>query len=152
MKLSHHFTLAEMTVTTTGIPNEPASVAIVENLRKVCANILEPVHKKFGRAIVIHSGYRSPAVNKAVKGSAASQHCKGEAADFHVSGVTVMEVAQWLSASDIDYDQLILENYVPGQASSGWVHCSFSALNRNMELTKFKGSSTYYPGILQTPP
>ena len=151
MKLSKHFSLAELTTTTTGLPNQPASAALIDSLRSVCENVLEPVREHFGKAIVVHSGYRSPAVNAAVKGSATSQHCKGEAVDFHIPGFSVLEVAQWLSGSDIDYDQLILENYVPGQASSGWVHCSFAVRNRNMDLTKFKGSSTYYPGILQSP-
>ncbi|WP_158289969.1 hypothetical protein [Ramlibacter sp. WS9] len=47
--------------------------------------------------------------------------------------------------------QLILENFVPGQAYSGWVHCSFSVRNRDMGMTEFKGSAKYYPGILETP-
>ena len=148
MILSKHFTLAELTVTTTGLPNQPSSPEVITRLRKVCVHVLEPVREHFGKSVIVHSGYRSPAVNKAVRGSPTSQHCKGEAADFHVSGVTVLEVAQWLSASDIDYDQLILENYIAGMSTSGWVHCSFSVRNRNMDLTKFKGSSTYHPGIL----
>jgi hypothetical protein len=148
MKLSKHFTLAELTVTTTGLPNQPVATEIVERLRQVCIQILEPVRDHFGKAVIVHSGYRSPAVNKAVKGSATSQHCKGEAADFHVAGVSVFDLADWLSGSDIGYDQLILENFVPGSTSSGWVHCSYSKRNRNMDLTKFKGSSKYHPGIL----
>lgn len=151
MLLSQHFTLDELTVTTTGLPNEPSSTEVIERLRKVCTEVLEPVRHHFGKAIVLHSGYRSPAVNKAVKGSPSSQHCKGEAADFHVAGVTVLEVAQWLSNSEIEYDQLILENYVAGSPSSGWVHCSYSVRKRQMDLTKFKGSSDYYPGILPAP-
>ena len=151
MKLSKHFSLAEMTVTTTRLANQPASAEVLNALRKVCSNILEPVRDHFGKAVVVHSGYRSPAVNTAVKGSANSQHCKGEAVDFHVTGVTVLEVAQWLAASDVDYDQLILENFVPGYPTSGWVHCSYSVRRRKMVMTKFKGSNKYPPGILLKP-
>ncbi|QBE62457.1 hypothetical protein [Pseudoduganella lutea] len=75
----------------------------------------------------------------------------GEAADFHVAGHTVHEVALWISAH-LDFDQLILENFVPGAASSGWVHCSFAKKNRGMQLTKFKGSRQYYAGIQLTVP
>lgn len=150
-KLSKHFSLAELSVTTTGLDNDPPA-AVIARLRKVCENVLEPVRTHFGKAVIVHSGYRSPEVNAAVGGSPASQHCKGEAADFHVEGFTVLEVAQWLQGSDVDYDQLILENFVPQQPYSGWVHCSFAVLNRNMELTKFKGSKHYYPGILTEPP
>ena len=147
-KLSKHFSLEEMTVTTTGIANQPKSIAITDKLRAVCENILEPVRDHFGKPIVVHSGYRSPAVNTAVKGAASSQHCKGEAVDFHVPGFSVLEVAQWIADSDIDDDQLILENYIAGRPTSGWVHCSFSMRNRNENLTKFKGSNKYWPGIL----
>ena len=42
-------------------------------------------------------------------------------------------------------------NFVPGSGSSGWVHCSYAKDNRDQELTKFKGSKTYYPGILLYP-
>jgi hypothetical protein len=147
-KLSKHFSLEELTVTTTGLANQPSSDALITKLRAVCEHILEPVRDHFGKAIVVHSGYRSPAVNTAVKGASSSQHCKGEAVDFHVPGFTVLEVAQWIQSSDIDYDQLILENYVAGRPTSGWVHCSFATRARNEDLTKFKGSSKYWPGIL----
>lgn len=150
-KLSKHFSLAEMTVTTTGLANQ-APAAVIAKLRKVCENVLEPVREHFGMAVIVHSGYRSPAVNTAVGGSSTSQHCKGEAADFHVEGFTVLEVAQWLAASEVDYDQLILENHVPHQPHSGWVHCSFAVRNRTMELTKFRGSKKYHAGILEEPP
>ena len=92
MILSKHFSLAELTVTTTGLANQPSSVEVIERLRKVCANILEPVRDHFGKAVVVHSGYRSPAVNAAIGGSKTSQHMKGEAVDFHVSGYSVHEV------------------------------------------------------------
>lgn len=149
MKLSKHFTLAELTGTSTKLPNKPPE-DVIENLRRLCEHVLEPVRTHFDRPVIIHSGYRSPAVNAAIGGSKTSQHMKGEAADFHVSGFSVYEVANWLSETlEVFYDQLILENYVPGIATSGWVHCSFrSYMNRNQSLTKFRGSSRYHPGIL----
>ncbi|WP_426175539.1 D-Ala-D-Ala carboxypeptidase family metallohydrolase [Massilia sp. TWR1-2-2] len=120
------------------------------NLRSLCRNVLEPVRAHFQRAIVVHSGYRCRAVNTAVGGSESSQHCKGEAVDFHVSGFSVYEVASWMK-ENIDDDQLMLENFIPGIKSSGWVHCSFKGDNRDDERTKFKGSRKYYPGILLRP-
>lgn len=148
--LSANFTLAELTATATGLPNTPDAATIV-NLKAVCVNILEPVRKQFAQPVIVHSGYRSVPVNTAVGGSDRSQHRMGTAADFHVAGHTVHEVALWISAH-LDFDQLILENFVPGAASSGWVHCSFTKQNRNMELTKFKGSRQYYAGIQLTVP
>lgn len=152
MKLSKHFTLEELSATNTKLPNRPPR-EVVERLRALCEFVLEPVRAHYGRPVIIHSGYRSPAVNAAIKGSKTSQHMKGEAADFHVEGRTVYEVATWLSETfEVFYDQLILENYVPNNPASGWVHCSYrSHMNRNESLTKFRGSSKYYEGILSKP-
>ena len=150
LRLSKHFTLSELIKTSYKINNTPASPVVLDSLRRVCVNVLEEVRKHYGRPILIHSGYRSPAVNAAASGSKASQHMKGEAVDFHVLGFSVYEVAVWMS-ENLDYDQLILENFVPGIPTSGWVHCSFSQRKRNQDLTKFKGSSTYYPGIILKP-
>ena len=148
--LSKHFGLAELTRTDSGLPNTPDSPTVIDRLRGVCEHVLEPVRAHFGRPVILHSGYRSPAVNAAVGGSVASQHVKGEAADFHVNGFSVYDVAMWVS-DNLEYDQLILENFVPGVRTSGWVHCSFSRNNRNQDLTKFKGSKTYYEGIVLKP-
>jgi zinc D-Ala-D-Ala carboxypeptidase len=145
-RVSPHFTLAELTRTNCRIANSTDCPVICGCLQDVCLNILEPVRSHFDQAVIIHSGYRSPAVNTAIGGSKTSQHCRGQAVDFHVAGHSVHEVAQWVS-ENLDFDQLILENFVPHLASSGWVHCSYSKSNRNQELTKFKGSSKYYAGI-----
>lgn len=150
LRLSTHFTLAELSTTSQKVSNIPSSPVIIDSLRGVCTNVLEKVRENFGRPVHIHSGYRSPALNALIGGSTTSQHMKGEAADFHVSGFTVYEVANWIS-ENLDYDQLILENFVPGIESSGWVHCSFSRNNRGQDLTKFKGSKQYYPGIRLKP-
>lgn len=145
-RFSPHFTLAELTRTDSALCNTTDSPVVIGNLQAVCENILEPVHERFDKAVVIHSGYRSPAVNTAIGGSKTSQHCRGEAADFHVEGFSVYEVAEWIS-ENLDFDQLILENFVPHIRTSGWVHCSYSKRNRGQELTKFRGSSKYYAGI-----
>ena len=138
VKLSKHFTLDELTRTSVGLANVPSG-EVVNCLRTVCAHVLEPVREHYGRPVLIHSGYRSAAVNKAVGGSPSSQHMQGEAVDFHVSGHTEYDVALWIS-ENLDYDQLILEDFVPGIGASGWVHCSFARRNRGNDLTKFRGS------------
>jgi zinc D-Ala-D-Ala carboxypeptidase len=149
--LSTNFSLSELTRTSSKISNAPTSPIIIDNLRALCMYVLEPVRKHFNKPIIIHSGYRSPAVNNAIGGSKTSQHMKGEAVDFHINGYSVFEVAEWISTKEIDYDQLILENFVPGITTSGWVHCSYSKKNRFQNLTKFKGSKIYHDGILLSP-
>jgi len=79
MKLTPHFSLAEMQTTSTGLSNNASSEAIAR-MRAVCSAVLEPWRESIG-ALEISSGYRSDEVNAAVGGSSSSQHCLGEAAD-----------------------------------------------------------------------
>ena len=88
MKLSKNFTLKEMTRSVTAkrrdIDNTPDEQQI-ENLAELCEKVLQPLRDLMG-PIVITSGYRSPALNTAIGGSATSQHCaiKGAAADIDI--------------------------------------------------------------------
>ena len=87
MKLSEHMTLAELCKTNTGIENVP-SEAQVENLKRVC-RWLERLRRRWNdlyaddggvgmeEPLIINSGYRSPAVNKAVGGAPTSNHLTG---------------------------------------------------------------------------
>lgn len=137
--LSANFSLEELCKSQTAermqLNNNPSDPQIVENLRRVCANILEPVRARYGVPFTPSSGYRSPEVNRLVKGSKTSQHMRGEAADFEVPGVANYDLALWISQT-LDFDQLILEFYQPGNPHSGWVHCSFrEGANRRDLLT-----------------
>lgn len=151
MQLSDHFTLAELCksqeavrrdIDNTPDPETSDGREVIESLRRVCQEILEPVRNHFGKPFSPSSGYRSPALNTAIGGAKTSQHMKGQAADFEVPGVPNHELAAWVR-DNLDYDQLILEYYIPGQPSSGWVHCSVKAAgNRNEELTINKSGRT----------
>lgn len=85
MQLTQNFTLEEMISSSTGnrlnIQNVPSQKEI-EKIRELCEKILQPVRTKYGKPIRVTSGFRSPAINNAVKGSSTSQHLKGEAADI----------------------------------------------------------------------
>lgn len=148
MQLSENFTLAELThsqaASRRGLNNVPGPAA-VKALGLLCRHVLEPVRLQFGRAVLVSSGYRAPAVNKAVGGSASSQHCLGEAADFTVSGVSNLDVCQWMMRA-LHYDQLIYEF-----GESGWIHASWRDGHlRNMELSakRIAGRTKYLPGIV----
>lgn len=129
MKIGDFFTLEEFTVSQTatrhGISNYPPQAAI-EAMRKLCANILDPLRRKLDKPIVVSSGYRSRDLNKAVGGSSSSQHCKGEAADIICPGVSVSDVIKTIREMDLPFDQLIHEN--------SWTHVSFSVRNRRQVL------------------
>lgn len=148
IQLSPHFSLKELTVTKQPLDNWPKEEKIVTNLRFLAVELLEKIRDHVKRPVIVHSGYRSPAVNAAVGGSSKSQHSKGEAADFHVPGISNYELALWIQ-DNLNFDQLILENFIQGYPNSGWIHCSYAKSTplRNQSLTKFRGGSQYFPGL-----
>lgn len=142
MQLTPHFALAELTHTGTGIPNE-APASVVPKLVQV-ATLLEAVRAHFGAPVIVHSGYRSPAVNAAIGGaSKTSQHMLGEAADFHVEGVDLEAVWRWIGwDSGLAFGQVILEGHRPDRPS--WVHLSIPGSRppeRCGEILRFDGTS-----------
>lgn len=120
-----YFTMTELTSSATarrkGIDNTPDAKAKAA-LSALVANVLDPLREKYGKPIVVSSGYRSPKLNKAVGGVARSQHTKGEAADIRCVNDSRAEnkrLFDLIVASGLPFDQLIDEyNY-------DWVHVSF---------------------------
>lgn len=120
-QLSEHFTLSEMTQSSTAdrynINNTPGQFEY-DNLKKLCEEVLEPIRRKWGKPIFVNSGYRSPQLNIRVKGAASSQHITGCAVDitsenneklFHL-------IVSMLNNNEIEVSQLIDErNY-------SWLH------------------------------
>ena len=154
MQLSQHFHLREFTKSQTaarrGIDNQPG-LAAIDALALLCETLLEPMRRNFGRAVVVNSGYRSPALNRAIGGARGSQHVLGEAADIEIPGLANGQVAQWIAA-ELAFDQLILEAHVPGDPASGWVHVSIApgrALRRQLLTATPKGSGR--PGMIYKP-
>ena len=112
MKISEHFTLEELSFSEgaarLGLDNTPTSI-VITNLGLVAA-VMEIRTLLGDRPIVVHSGYRSAEVNRAVGGVVTSAHGRGLACDFVCSAFgTPAEVARAILKSDIEYDQLILE-------------------------------------------
>jgi len=127
-RLSPHFTLRELTKTSVRMENVP-SEAQVENLRRVC-RWLERLRRRWNERygdgedpIVVNSGYRSPAVNRAVGGVATSNHLTGCAADIRASGleqllryaVILLDISD---ESGEDFDELLLER----KGAVMWLH------------------------------
>jgi len=83
VKLSPHFRLSEMirsdTARARGLYQVPPP-AVVERLRELAGELLEPVRASVG-PLRVTSGYRRPRVNAAVGGSDTSAHMSGWAAD-----------------------------------------------------------------------
>jgi uncharacterized protein YcbK (DUF882 family) len=133
MKLSEHMTLAELCKTNTGIENVP-NEAQVENLKRLC-RWLERLRRRWNNLyadiwnggmeepLIINSGYRSPAVNKAVGGAPTSNHLTGCAVDIRVAGleqllryaVILLDISD---ESKEDFDELLLER----KGAVMWLH------------------------------
>lgn len=58
-------------------------------------NILKTIERRFGKRVVVTSGYRSPEHNKRVRGAPRSQHMNCAAADIVVQGVSKWELARF---------------------------------------------------------
>ena len=122
INLSEHFSLAELTKTNTKMKNLP-NEAQVENLKRLCG-WLEELRRRWNTPIIINSGYRSEAVNKAVGGAPNSNHLTGCAVDIHVLGMEqlIRYAAILLDISDErheDFDELLLERSPKG---TYWLH------------------------------
>jgi uncharacterized protein YcbK (DUF882 family) len=120
-----HFTLAELTHSTTAaaqnIDNTPPP-AVVAKLVALTNKLLDPVRELWGDPLTVNSGFRSPALNKAIGGAVASQHMKGEAADI-TAGTPEKNKALFnmILAASIEFDQMIDEK------GYTWIHLSYRA-------------------------
>jgi zinc D-Ala-D-Ala carboxypeptidase len=148
MKLSEHFELSELlhsqTAIRKGIDNTPTS-AIVAELQRLAVTILEPLREHVGRPVVISSGYRSPALNRAVGGSPNSAHMRGRAADLTVPGMKVREVCLAIVELRLPFDQVIMEG-------GAWCHVAIGDMRlepRREQLTAVfgPGGTQYLVGI-----
>ena len=140
MNLSEHYSLGEMTKTSVkGVNNVPPQEAI-ENLKRLCV-WLEQLRYRYNsryvllanedyntskkvEPILINSGYRSEAVNKAIGGVKGSNHLTGCAVDIRVNGIeqAIRYGCILLDISDEmcqDMDELLIERSPKG---TYWLH------------------------------
>lgn len=144
MQLSEHFSLEELTFSSTAVArgiDNAAPPVIEERLHAVAAG-MEKIRALLGFPLHIDSGYRSPALNVAVRGVPTSAHCMGWAADFICPnyGTPFGIVRTIVGDGSIRFDQLIQEGT--------WVHISFAPPMRQEVLTAHfaGGKATYTRG------
>jgi len=150
MKLSKYVSLSEVTKSDTAtrrsISNEPTPEHL-ENLKTICTEVFDKVREHFGVPIYISSGYRSAALNKAIKGSPTSDHSLGRALDldqdFRSNGITNMDVFKFIK-DNLEFDQLIYE--FGSSKNPDWVHVGYrKGANRKQILVAYKeGTRTKY--------
>lgn len=144
-QITQHFKWAETQVTSTGLPNLPATIAHEVAILNTATN-MEIVRAILNRLpINVNSWYRSPEVNKAVGGVDSSEHSLGQAVDFTCPRFgSPFQICVELSkyANILNYNQLIYEGT--------WVHISFppdGQRGKRELLTMKKGK--YYQGLIQ---
>lgn len=122
----HYFDLWEFiksdTAEAKGISNFP-TFEVVAHLSQLRDEILDPMREAWGGPLVVTSGYRCPALNRAVGGVTNSAHLSGYAADIRPSDKRrtakfIIWAAGWLIDNGIKFDQCIDEQ-VKGER---WLH------------------------------
>lgn len=135
-----YFTIEELTRSDTaeakGIDNTPTKEA-KKNLIALIENVLDPLREMYGSPITVNSGYRSQALNKAVKGASTSQHCKGEAADITGGNKEANKQLFEMIRENLPFDQLINEY------DYSWVHVSYKSSVNRKEVLKCVGGEYY---------
>ena len=135
--LTKHFTLEEFSFSSNaksrGI-NNTVPLQFIPSLRNLCEKVLEPLREQVKEPVIISSGYRCPALNKAVGGTNTSQHMKGEACDIYMEDKT--KLRKWFAILlDGDFDQLIFERN--RRTDRCWIHVSCkpdTSLNRHQVI------------------
>lgn len=124
MKLSDHFSVAELSFSETavrlGIDNTPDDEAI-RYLSILCEEVLEPLRAIVG-PIHVTSGFRCLELNRALRSKDTSHHRFGRAADIQVKGMTPLEVCNTVIEQRLPFAELIHEH-------GRWCHVSIHADN-----------------------
>jgi len=149
MQLSQHLTLKEAiksdTAVRLGISNLPNNEQL-ENLKTVATEVFQKVRDYFGVPIKISSGFRSEALNKAIKGSKTSDHMKGSALDIDVDGFTYIDNKAIFNyvKDNLEFKQLIWE--FGDDNNPDWVHISYVKGQNKKEILRAvrKGGKTLY--------
>jgi len=137
MKITNNFTFEELIHSNTAkakeIDNFPNSEQ-TDNLRKLAVRLLQPLRDIFGLPMVVSSGFRSEATNKAVGGVKNSQHMKGQAADISVK--EPRKLLAILLESGLDFDQAILYD----DWRNNFLHLSYNSGHNRKQVLYSKGT------------
>lgn len=105
--------------------------SLKNNVARLVDNVLDPLREAWGRPLAVSSGYRCPALNRAVGGSATSHHMKGMAADITTGNkVDNRRLFQLIINLKLPFTQLIDER------DFSWVHVSYDPENVKRQVLK----------------
>ena len=121
------------------------------NLLNLIFNLLNPIREKLGKPIRVTSGYRPPALNKAVGGAANSNHLYGCAADIHTGNDSTdnIKIVKAVLELQIPFDEVICEGAVFNKegelVSCKWVHVALRQTNNRKKFLYTSDFKTYHP-------
>lgn len=124
-----YFTINELCYSATAQANDINNTPNATQRNALTAlvdTVLDPLRRAWGKPILVNSGYRCPALNKAVGGKVSSQHLRGEAADITTGSPQSNKQLYDLAISlHLPFDQLI------GERGYTWLHISHKASGYN---------------------
>ena len=124
-KPSENFTLQELIHSTTADKHRITNIPDVEQIRNLQYGVdmvLQPLRNKYGKPIVITSGFRCAALNKLVGGVANSYHLQGNAADIRVHSQDEAEELFQILKTIPSVDVALFEH----STSSCWLHVQWN--------------------------
>lgn len=127
-----NFKLSELIHSDTAVAykiNNMPDINSLDCMLDLICDCLQPIRDKLKKPMIVTSGFRCSALNRAVGGVSNSQHTKGQAVDFHVNGMTIKETIDFVIKSGVPFDQLIDERT--------WVHISYRKNNNRRQILKY---------------
>ena len=122
------FSLEELTYSLTaqqrGIENIPTEEH-KRNLTRLVDCVLDRVRAEWGSPIIVTSGYRCEALNKAVGGVTSSYHMRGMAADIRPQRGALGSLFECIMGMFMDGDIGLTECYIDSE--KGFIHVAYDA-------------------------
>lgn len=142
MRISKNFKMEEFIESSTAkkynIDNTP-SEEIKKRIIELVEKVMQPIRTKWGKSIIITSGYRCKELNSKVGGSKTSQHMSGYACDFETTNGQNAElfnmIKEMIENKEIEVDQLIWEYGT--KENPNWIHIS-------LHTDKMRNQILYY--------
>lgn len=132
-KIINYFSLDELCKSDTAIKNNITNIPEIKsihNLQHLIKEVLNPLRTKFGKPILVTSGYRCKKLNELVGGVENSQHLTGSAADIVPVNKDDLQKLFDIAKEQENFDQLIWEG--------SWIHISWSENPRKQVLNLAK--------------
>lgn len=132
--MGKYFTVNELCKSDTArlrdIDNTPNAIQI-SNMEELIKNVLDPLREAYGKPINVNSGFRCPALNKAVGGAKNSEHMTGCAADIDVHSIQGnKQLFDLIQKLNLPFRQLIDES------NFSWVHVSYNKNDVKKQVLK----------------